>query len=248
MSQSLKFLALATDYDGTIARHGEVSDSTYKALARWKDAGRKLLLVTGRELPDLARVCPFTKLFDLIVAENGALLYNPATESRKILAPEPSRDFVDYLRLKGVSPLSVGRVIVATNESFRPTVLQAIEELGLKLKIVLNKGALMVLPNQVDKVTGLTAALAELNITPADTVGVGDAENDQAFLAFCGYGVAVANALNFLKKQVHFVTPSSHGAGVEELIEKLLHQESRPLPRKEVQEEFPSHAFGSGTG
>jgi hydroxymethylpyrimidine pyrophosphatase-like HAD family hydrolase len=46
------FLALATDYDGTIARYGSVSADTCEALRRFKASGRRLLLVTGRDLAD----------------------------------------------------------------------------------------------------------------------------------------------------------------------------------------------------
>lgn len=238
MTNAKKFTALATDYDGTIARHGEVSASTFRALSRWKDAGRKLLLVTGRELPDLFKVCPFTAAFDRIVAENGALLLNPSSGEQRLLAPEPPKDFVDYLRLKGVSPLSVGRTIVATTENFHGVILEAIEKLGIKWKVVLNKGALMVLPHNVDKTTGLTAALQELSISPADTVAVGDAENDHVFLVFCGYSAAVANALPFLKKQVHYVTSQSHGAGVEELIDRMLQDCAPGCEERAVQQEL----------
>ncbi|HWD93141.1 MAG TPA: HAD-IIB family hydrolase, partial [Verrucomicrobiae bacterium] len=150
---SAKYLALATDYDGTIAQHGDVTEATHAALRRWKDAGRKLLLVTGRELPDMQKVCPFTKLFDCIVAENGALLYWPATGEKNILAAAPPAQFIDCLRARGVSPLSFGDAIVATQENYKGVVLEIIEELGLKLKVILNKGALMVLPTSVDKAT-----------------------------------------------------------------------------------------------
>jgi len=141
-----KYLALATDYDGTIAQHGDVTEATHAALVRWKDAGRKLLLVTGRELPDLQKVCPFTKLFDCIVAENGALLYWPAKGEKKPLVGPPPLQFIELLRARGVSPLSFGEVIVATQETYKGVVLQAIEDLGLKLRVILNKGAAMVLP------------------------------------------------------------------------------------------------------
>jgi HAD superfamily hydrolase (TIGR01484 family) len=222
MSQPVQFSALATDYDGTIAQHGDVNDSTNAAMQRWKEAGRALILVTGREMPDLAKVYPFTNLFDRIVAENGALLYNPVTQEKKVLAAALPKEFVDCLRAKGVTPLSVGKVIVATQENYKGVVLEVIAELGLKLKIILNKGALMVLPHNVDKATGLLAALAELNIAAGDVASVGDAENDHVFLGISGYAVAVANAIPSLKKQVHYVTTASHGAGVEELIDKLL--------------------------
>ncbi len=226
MSATPKYLALATDYDGTIAQHGDVTESTHEALRDWKETGRKLLLVTGRELPDLQKVCPFTKLFDCIVAENGAVLFWPATGEKKILAAAPPVDFIHYLRALGVSPLSFGEAIVATQETYKGVVLQAIEDMGLKLKVVLNKGAVMVLPTSVDKATGLTAAAKEMGIALADIVGVGDAENDQVFLTLCGYSAVVGNALSYLKKQVHYVTKATHGAGVEELIYKLLSSDS----------------------
>ncbi len=100
--------------------------------------------------------------------------------------------------------------------------LDAIRELGLELHVVFNKGAVMVLPPQVNKATGLGAALAELKLSPHNAVGVGDAENDHAFLAACECAVAVANALPALKDRADFVTRGDHGAGVEELIDHIL--------------------------
>ena len=238
MNTKPKYLALATDYDGTIAQHGDVTEATHAALIRWKEAGRKLLMVTGRELPDLQKVCPFTKMFDCIVAENGALLYWPAKGEKKPLIAPPPRQFIESLRARGVSPLSFGEVIVATQETYKGVVLDTIEDLGLKLRVILNKGALMVLPASVDKATGLTEAAKAMDIPLEDIVGVGDAENDQVFLTLCGYSAAVGNALGFLKKQVHYVSKATHGAGVEELIEKLLSSDKDALPEKAIQPEL----------
>lgn len=238
MSTPVKYCALATDYDGTIAQHGDVTEATRAALRRWQEAGRKLIMVTGRELPDLQKVYPFIKSFDCIVAENGALLYWPAKEEKKVLAAPPPAQFIDSLRDHGVTPLSFGEVIVGTQENYKGVVLEIIEKLGLKLKVILNKGALMVLPTSVDKATGLIAAANAMNIDLADIAGVGDAENDQVFLALCGYSAATGNALSFLKKQVHYVTKATHGAGVEELIEKLLNTDSVTPPEKTAQQEL----------
>ena len=238
MSAKPKYLALATDYDGTIAQHGDVTDSTVAALNQWKEAGRKLLMVTGRELPDLQKVFPHTKMFDCIVAENGALLYWPASGEKKTLTVAPPQEFLECLRARGVSPLSFGEAIVATQETYKGVVLEIIEELGLKLKVIPNKGALMILPTSVDKATGLTAAANAMGIALVDIAGVGDAENDQVFLTLCGYSAAVGNALSFLKKQVHYVTQATHGAGVEELIAKLLSADNSPSPEKTAQPEL----------
>ena len=66
----MRYLALASDYDGTRATDGHVNQETLAALERLRN-GRKLILVTGRELDDLLRVFEQIHLFDLVVAENG---------------------------------------------------------------------------------------------------------------------------------------------------------------------------------
>ena len=98
-----------------------------------------------------------------------------------------------------------------------------IRELGLELQVIFNKGAVMVLPAGVNKATGLTAALEELNLSPHNAVGVGDAENDHAFLSLCECSAAVANALPPVKETADITTRADHGgAGVVELIDQLI--------------------------
>jgi hydroxymethylpyrimidine pyrophosphatase-like HAD family hydrolase len=227
----MKFLCLATDYDGTLAQHGDVLESTVAALKQLRETGRKLILVTGREMHELVTVCHCLDIFDRVVAENGALLYDPAKQSSHFLAPEPPKQFVEALRACGVTPLSVGRGIVATSELYSGVIQEMIQELGLPLQAIPNKGALMILPSNVDKATGLRAALSDLHLEPRQVVAVGDAENDLVFLAMCGYSVAVANAIPELKKHANLVTRCRNGAGVEELIRKLLANEfAEPQP------------------
>jgi hydroxymethylpyrimidine pyrophosphatase-like HAD family hydrolase len=218
----MRYLALATDYDGTLAHHGRVEDATWDAVRRLRDSGRQAILVTGRELDELHTVCPHLDLFHLVVAENGALLYDPSRHKTESLAPPPPPEFVAALRRRGVEPLSVGRTIVATHEPHDQTALEVIRELRLDWHVILNKGSVMVLPAGVSKASGLSAALAALGLSPHSVVGVGDAENDSAFLELCGCAAAVANALPALRDRVDFVTPAGHGAGVVQLIEELL--------------------------
>jgi HAD superfamily hydrolase (TIGR01484 family) len=218
----MRYLALACDYDGTLAHDGRVNEATLAALKEVRKSGRKLILVTGRELEDLLAVFPAVHVFDRVVAENGALLYHPETREAKVLGARPSEKFIQALRQQGVEPLSVGKVIVATREPHRTTVLNTIHEFGLELQVIFNKGAVMVLPAGVNKATGLVAALKELELSPHNVVGVGDAENDHSFLALCECAVAVANALPALKERADIVTQQDDGAGVMELLEQLL--------------------------
>lgn len=217
----MRFLALAADYDGTLASHGSVDQPTLDALQRFTESGRKLVMVTGRQLDDLQTVFPHLELFSRVVAENGALLYDPRSKSQRMLAEPPNPAFVEELRQRGV-PVSTGNAIVATWHPHEKTVLDVIREHGLELQVIFNKGAVMVLPSSINKGTGLKCALDELGLSIHNSIGVGDAENDHAFLAQCECSVAVANALDSLKNRADVVTDRAHGAGVAELIEQVL--------------------------
>jgi hydroxymethylpyrimidine pyrophosphatase-like HAD family hydrolase len=217
----MRFRAIASDYDGTLARNGRVGRNTLAGLKRARQSGRKVFLVTGRELPSLREVFSSLHLFDWIVAENGALLYNPATREERLLCPAASPKLVASLRKRGV-PLSVGKCIVATVRPHDAAVLLAIRDLNLNLQIILNKESVMILPRGIDKSTGLSAALSELGLSRQSVVGIGDAENDHEFLSFCGGSVAVANAIPALKHRADLVSGGSYGAGVTEVIDRLI--------------------------
>jgi HAD superfamily hydrolase (TIGR01484 family) len=214
------FVALATDYDGTLARHGRVDHATRSALEEVRRSGRKLILVTGRTLTDLENTFDAIQLFDLVVAENGAVLFDPAKKQEIPLAEPPPPALVERLRELGVKPLSVGRTIIATWEPNESVVLAAIRDLGLEQHIIFNKGAVMVLPSNVNKASGLEGALKLLHLSPLNVVGIGDAENDLAFLSACGCAFAVGNALPTVKEKADFVV-ADHGAGVAELARML---------------------------
>ena len=221
----MRYHALAADYDGTLAHHGRVDDTTWAALARLRESGRKVILVTGRELDELLELIPDPTVFDRIVAENGALIYDPTKKHEHPVAPGPPAEFVTELHKRGVDRISVGRVIVATWEPFQETVLGVIKDLGLELQVIFNKGAVMVLPSGVNKASGLAEALVALGLSHHNVVAVGDAENDHALLQSAECAVAVANALPSLKQSADIVTEADHGAGVSELVERIVHDD-----------------------
>jgi hydroxymethylpyrimidine pyrophosphatase-like HAD family hydrolase len=217
----LRFRVLASDYDGTLACDGIVAPGTIAALQRMRASGRKLVLVTGRELPELQDLFSSMDLFDLVVAENGALLHFPGTGENRLLTARADKSFIRHMAHHGV-PISVGRGVVATVRPYEEVVLKVIEEFGFPLQVIYNKEAVMVLPLGVSKASGLAAALAELSLPESTVVGIGDAENDHAFLSRCGLSVAVANAIPSLKERVDQVTVGEDGSGVVEIIDQLL--------------------------
>jgi len=226
---AVRYLALATDFDGNLAAQGRVRPQTWAALERLRGSGRRAILVTGRELEDLKTVCERLDLFDRVVAENGALLYDPQTRSERVLAEPPPPALEAELRRRGADPLSAGRVIVATREPYQVSAVEVVRELGLEWQVIFNKGAVMLLPSGVNKQTGLACALAELHLSMRNTVAVGDAENDHAMLAASECGVAVANALDSLKDRADLVVRAARSEGVEELIERILADDLRSV-------------------
>lgn len=225
----MRYHALACDYDGTLAFGGQVAEDTFTSLERFRATGRKLLLVTGRELEELLGIFPHVSLFDWVIAENGALLYHPASRETKQFGDSPSNEFIDALRLRGVEPIAVGHTIVATLHPHETAVLEVIQALGLDMQVIFNKGAVMILPASINKASGLREALKELGLSPHEVVGVGDAENDHAFLSLCECSVAVANALPSVKERVDIVTERDHGAGVRELVDRLIQNDLEDL-------------------
>jgi len=215
------YTAIATDYDGTLAHDGKVDAATIAAVERAIDAGFTIIMVTGRELVDLFNTFEHPQLFTRIVAENGAVVYDPATKAVRMLSIAPPPALLERLAHASV-PFSVGHTIIGTVEPHEHMVLEAIHELGLEWHVIFNKGSVMALPVDVTKASGLAAALSELGLSADQVVGVGDAENDQAFLGACGLAVAVANALPAVKECADVVTQNPRGAGVVELIDNLL--------------------------
>ncbi|MEX3936654.1 HAD hydrolase family protein [Paraburkholderia phymatum] len=223
----MRYLALATDYDNTLAEDGRVADATWAALERLRESGRYPVLVTGRELDDLLTVCPRLDVFSRVVAENGGVLFDPATKDKRLLAEAPPPAFVDALRARGLEHFSVSETLVAMMKPNERIALEAIRDLGLELNVVFNGDAVMILQPGVSKASGLMAALAALRLSPLNVVGVGDAENDHALIRACGMSVAVENALPALKPHADLVTSHPDGRGVAALIDALIADDLR---------------------
>jgi hydroxymethylpyrimidine pyrophosphatase-like HAD family hydrolase len=237
------FHVLASDYDGTVAENGKVPEATARALQRVRESGRKLVLVTGRTLPDLERVCPEPeRMFDLIVAENGALLYRPKGREIRTLGAPPEAPLLRALERRGVA-FELGTSSIHTAASAAEPTMAAIRATGVDRTPIFNKGALMLLPGGVTKASGLAAALDILCRSFHNTAGMGDGENDHAFLAQCEFAVAVADAVPALRDRADLVTAAAGPRGAVEFIEgHFLHDVGDLIGR------VPRHQIRIGEG
>ena len=100
--------ALACDYDGTIASQDRIDPAALDALIRAREAGLRLILVTGRTFFELTRVCERLDLFDAVVAENGAVIYRPGVGTIRDQAPPPPPRLLVELDRRGFPTSSAG--------------------------------------------------------------------------------------------------------------------------------------------
>jgi hydroxymethylpyrimidine pyrophosphatase-like HAD family hydrolase len=186
----MKFAALALDYDGTIATNGVFNPAVRTAIGEVRQRGVAVVLVTGRRLLDLRRVAGDLTCFDVIVAENGAVLEFPSSGRLLLLGHAPSPTFTQELSRRRIDFVA-GESVIEADGAHAPAILEVIRALEQPLILAFNRSRLMVLPQAVAKSTGLRQALFALRVSIHNTVGIGDAENDHDLLDACEVGVAV---------------------------------------------------------
>lgn len=212
---------LAFDYDGTLASAGRIAADVTAALSAAREHGHRLVLISGRTWDDLRAACPELYLFEVIVAENGAVLCTSAeTGIRNLASPLPAPT-VQALTAEGLV-FGAGRVILGIRGTDAPRAQTLLTKHGLDWQIIHNKDAAMLLPAGIDKGTGLAHALKQLGASPDETIAVGDAENDEPLLRAAGLGIATGNALARLKAQADMVLSKDNGAGIVELVHQHL--------------------------
>jgi hydroxymethylpyrimidine pyrophosphatase-like HAD family hydrolase len=226
----MRYVVLAAGFDGTLARDGRCDERSIEVLRALAASGRKLVLVTSRELRDLLDIFPEARLFDYLVVENGAVVHRPATRESAILAHAPPETLIHELRRVQVAPLDIGSAIISTDSTHREAVEEALRKLRLDCDLLENDRALSVLPTGVNKATGVGAVLEELGMSEHNLVAIGDAENDLALFELAEHAVAVGNADPALKRIADRITRGAYAEGVVEFATELLRDDLSTAP------------------
>ena len=151
---------------------------TLEALHRFKDRS-PVDTGDGRRLPSIQRAFPESSLFNRIVAENGAVLFDPSKKEGAI-APPPPPQLVEALQRRRSRPTCRpfdrgDREPAGQGRAGRD------QGVGLEVQIIQQGGRHGVAARR-QQASGLAEALRELGMSSRNVVGVGDAENDHAFL------------------------------------------------------------------
>ncbi|HMF98772.1 MAG TPA: HAD hydrolase family protein [Vicinamibacterales bacterium] len=219
----MKFAALALDYDGTIAIDGALDPAVRAAIGDLRRRGVVVILVTGRRLDDLRRVAGDISCFDVIVAENGAVLDFPASGRHIVVGHAPPPVFLKELTRCAI-PFSAGESIVESDAARAAAILDVIHALEQPLMLAFNRSRVMALPQSIGKSTGLRHALQALRLSVHNTVGIGDAENDHDLLDACEVGVAVAWGSAALRAAADEVISGTGPAAVADYLRRVATQ------------------------
>jgi phosphoglycolate phosphatase (TIGR01487 family) len=209
----MRVMALALDYDGTLASADRIAPDTVRALEQARSAGVRLILATGRVFFELTRVCERLDLFDAVVAENGGVLYFPGSGAIMDLGPAPPARLFAELDRCGIS-YQAGRVIVGTFRTDEDRVREATALAGVSLDRSYNRNALMLLPAGISKGTGVQHVVSNLGLSFQDVLAIGDSENDIELFQVCGWRACPGNAVHELTTLADWVFPGSNGTSV----------------------------------
>jgi hydroxymethylpyrimidine pyrophosphatase-like HAD family hydrolase len=204
---------LAIDFDGTMKGPGSnVSRRLIERLIRLRKAGTKLVLVTGRCIPELEQLIDVS-LFDAVVAENGTIVLIDG--KKKLLAPASWAP----VRAKLMKHFERGceEVVISLD---REEEARAARVVGGMAKIELNKNRIMIMPKGLDKASGLAVAVRRLDAR-GSVASIGDGENDLSMFRASDFRVALENSVDSLKMEADYTATLPNGKGVVEAIDFL---------------------------
>lgn len=219
----MKLKAIAIDYDGTIAVDGVVDPSVWQAIAEARHLGIAVILVTGRRMSELEQLIRPLDCFDVIVAENGAVLHFPWSGRHVVLGHPPADAVIAELQRKRVS-FQAGETVVETDAEHAPAALETLRRLEQPLVLSFNRSRLMILPQGISKSTGVQRALHALRLSVHNTVGIGDAENDHDLLDVCEVGAAAGWGSRALMAVADEIIEGSGPAAVAGFLRRLVNQ------------------------
>lgn len=239
------------DIDDTLTTHGRLPAVAYAALWRLRDAGLRVVPLTGRPAgwcDALARMWPV----DAVVGENGAFWFamgRAGIERRWIQDAETrARARVDLEALSRSIPAEIPGVRVAADQPYRESDLaidfaedvpfagqEAIDRVVAAFRAA---GATCKVSSihvngwfgHFDKLSTTRLFVAErfgldLDQGRDEWLFVGDSPNDEPAFAFFPNAVGVANVKDFLPRLAHrpaFVTTAEGGEGFAEAVDLIL--------------------------
>ncbi|MCL7383578.1 MAG: HAD hydrolase family protein [Thaumarchaeota archaeon] len=216
--------ALVLDLDGTLTKGGEdrLSRELRRMLLQFKKDGWILILATGRDRRYLESREDLRNIFDGWVCESGISIWIFSTGEYRVLVDERWRLFINEVKRLGCIIPKENTVNLSCSECIESIRLIA-SRLGVKYKVLNNKGSLLLLPENIDKFVGLNELLRLMRFK-GFVAAIGDSEIDVEMLRNADFKAAPSNADQAVKEVVDYLSPREDGEGVIDMLKLLKHR------------------------
>jgi phosphoglycolate phosphatase len=221
----MKFRAIVIDIDGTITC--EKRELHIGAVGKIRALKVPVVLATGNTLCYARTASKLIGLDGAVIAENGGAItirYDSKGTFEEESLEECEKAFSllsEHFNLTKLDPL-YRKTEIALQRDFdleKARALLATQHLDIEM--VDTKYAIHLKSIKINKGIGLRKIADMMGLNAGDFVAIGDSENDIEMFEASGFGIAVGNGDEKIKKIADHVTKASFGDGAVEAIEFL---------------------------
>ena len=247
----MKYQILVLDLDGTLTNsRKEITPPTLKALIEIQEAGKKVVLASGRPtygVVPLARQLHLERYGSYILSFNGAritdcrtgqVIYNKTLpqDGQLLSGFTPTKYSELESRINHLPIVQIDnfceKVSTFPNNKFLLTgepdsIAAAKEEMSAHFHGYIDVYCsdpffLEIVPKNVDKAASLLKLLTSIGLTADEMICCGDGYNDLTMIETAGLGVAMENAQPLVREKADFITKSNDDDGVLYVIDQFM--------------------------
>ncbi len=220
----MKFKAIVADIDGTITC--EKRELHLGAVKKIRTLKLPFVLATGNILCYARTTSRLIGLDGAVIAENGGAITVRfdlrGTFEESLEECEKAYSFLsEYFKLTKLDPLYRKTEIALRRDFDLEKARALLKTQNLDVEIIDTKYAIHIKSPKINKGVGLHKLAGMMGLKPKDFVAIGDSVNDVEMFEVSGFGIAVANGDEIIKKTADYVTKASFGDGAIEALEFL---------------------------
>jgi phosphoglycolate phosphatase (TIGR01487 family) len=182
-----------------------------------------VILASGNVLPIAFGLSQYLGFKGPVIAENGGIVF--CKQKVWVLSdPKVPRKAYEHLVTKMDAPRLFTDQWRQTEIGLKGDVdFKKVKRLleGRDVDVQTTGFAVHIMRKGMDKFVGVKKSCELLGINPDEVAAFGDSDNDEMMVGECGFGIAVANALDGTKSAASYIAKKKDGDGIVEGLEWL---------------------------
>ena len=226
---------IALDLDGTLLNSQRVvTPRTLDLLLRLQEEGHKIVISTGRPIfgaTKVAELLQLEKFGGYVMAYNGGVVQDWKTKeiiySNFLQHDAIKRNGLTFKKvdnfLKEVTYPISKCMIIGEPDSLHQLEERILDTHPTSFTVYRSEPFFLeVVPENINKATGLSVLLRHLIVPQSILIAFGDSYNDIPMIHFAGIGVAMGNAPQEVKDAADHIAPTNDEEGVAQVLASIL--------------------------